>query len=295
MPVVECGITEAEKPTMGQEQPPAPPPRPAQPLATTDDDARPVQWSEAQQRFYDMLDARLILKYPNATRELLLPWHYPEKWKRPRLEDSVPRYSLDGGKVVLQEMATQPSSSSSAPAAAAANNAQPPKKAARVSSPSSSSSSSTTAHGTAASSSSSRSTAAPSSSSSSSTTAIVPLPDLSRNGWVERGKSKWECAKQEVRQAPATNLFLAAELEKLADIYEANGSKEKEWSAYAAKKQAKILRGLEWEVRLCLVGVEPAACLHRAAPHALILPRGQPFLLRYSEELLARLIRCHTG
>ena len=50
-----------------------------------------------------------------------------------------------------------------------------------------------------------------------STRKIVPLPDLSRNGWAERNKSKWQCQQQVAHQAPATNLFLADKLEELSE------------------------------------------------------------------------------
>ena len=45
----------------------------------------------------------------------------------------------------------------------------------------------------------------------------MPLPDLSRNGWAGRNKGKWQCqtAGNEVKPAPANNLYLADQLEKL--------------------------------------------------------------------------------
>ena len=80
---------------------------------------------------------------------------------------------------------------------------------------------------------------------------IVPLPDLSRNGYAERNKGKWQCQQQEARQAPATNLFLADKLDELADGYKVVGgghNQENTWRTMQYGKQAKALRGLNFEV-----------------------------------------------
>ena len=84
----------------------------------------------------------------------------------------------------------------------------------------------------------------------SSSTELVPLPDRSRNGWVGRNKDKWQCQQQVPRQAPATNLFLADELEKLGEAYKAVGGKNSEnsWKHFQHTKQAKALRALDFEV-----------------------------------------------
>ena len=76
----------------------------------------------------------------------------------------------------------------------------------------------------------------------------IVLPDKSNNQWVSRNKDKWTCSNQEVKEAPATNLFLAGEFDKLAGTYESLGGDENTWKAFALSKQAKILRDLAWEV-----------------------------------------------
>ena len=75
---------------------------------------------------------------------------------------------------------------------------------------------------------------------------MVPLPDLSRNGWAGRNAHKWQCQATTVREAPATNLFLADELDKLAEHYKKIAGDE--WRNFAYSKAAKNLRGLSWEV-----------------------------------------------
>lgn len=76
--------------------------------------------------------------------------------------------------------------------------------------------------------------------------AIVPLPDTSGNRWASRNKHKWQCQSTTTKTAPATNLFLADELDKLAAHYKAVGNDE--WRYFAFSKQAKKLRDLTWEV-----------------------------------------------
>ena len=87
-----------------------------------------------------------------------------------------------------------------------------------------------------------------------SSTSIAPLPDLSRNQWVSKKAGMWACAKQEVQEAPAGNLFLAGEFDKLAETYESLGGQENTWKAFALSRQAKILRQLGWEVTSSSVG-----------------------------------------
>lgn len=89
------------------------------------------------------------------------------------------------------------------------------------------------------------STAGPSAS-----TAIVPLPDKSKNGWVSRHSSKWECQKV-VRQAPEANLFVADELDRLGELYKSTGgSTENTWRTFTYSKCAKKLRALQFELTL---------------------------------------------
>lgn len=79
----------------------------------------------------------------------------------------------------------------------------------------------------------------------------VALPDRSRNAWVSRKSDKWECQKApESRTAPAVNLHIAAELEKLGEHYKsiAKPRDNNDWRSNNASKQAKILRGLSFEV-----------------------------------------------
>lgn len=131
--------------------------------------------------FFMELDAYLLAIHPDTDRNTALPW----RRKRLRTE-------------------SQASSSNAAPStsseSAATKTSAPINRPDKRQSTAASSAASASAVGSAAS--------------------IVPLPDLSRNGYVERAKGKWECARTEARTAPATNLFLAAELDKLGAIYE---------------------------------------------------------------------------
>ena len=49
-----------------------------------------------------------------------------------------------------------------------------------------------------------------------------------------------------MKTAPAVNLFVADELDKLAEYYKAVGGDE--WRSFTFSRQAKTLRGLSWEV-----------------------------------------------
>jgi DNA polymerase lambda len=87
--------------------------------------------------------------------------------------------------------------------------------------------------------------------SSAASSAVAVLPDLSRNGWVGTKKDKWACQKPPAeRTAPANNLFLADEFDKLAAKYKAiSGARdEHQWRHFTYSKCAKMLRGLGWEV-----------------------------------------------
>ena len=76
---------------------------------------------------------------------------------------------------------------------------------------------------------------------------VLALPDLSRNGWVDRNKHKWVCQTSSAPpQAFETNLFLSKKLEEVAERYKA--TKQQEWRAFTLERQAKQLRALDFEV-----------------------------------------------
>ena len=171
-----------------------------------------VRWCQA-------FDELVMAAYPGQDPALILPWHASEQNEKQEAAGA-------------EASSTTASKPKAAPAAGSSrSSAAGPATASNMGHDTSASS-----HG--------------SNAASASANGIVPLPDLSKNGRVERFKDKWECAKQEDRTAPASNLFIAAELDKLGDIYKSQGSTEQTWKSYALSKQAKKLRGLEWEVTL---------------------------------------------
>ena len=84
----------------------------------------------------------------------------------------------------------------------------------------------------------------------SSSTHVTALPDLSRNGWVDKKKQYWACQpNQVVRTAPASNLWLADQLEKLGEGIKAFQPGETgTWKHFMHTRQAKMIRGLDWEI-----------------------------------------------
>lgn len=174
--------------------------------------------------YWDALEAMLTEMHPNVPRDELLPW---EAWERKRGEERKrSREKAMGGD------------GSSSTAAPAAPSVPPVAEDADYS------------ESEAAGVDSEEDFAGGPSGSSGGTggtgSTIMPLPDLSRNGWVSRKKQMWECQSVDAKAAPAMNLFLADELDKLATHYGSVGGDQ--WRSFANSKAAKKLRGLEWEV-----------------------------------------------
>ena len=175
--------------------------------------------------YWDALDNYLVSRYPDMTIETLLPWRgsTPVRPDQARAPSAAPPTTAAGG-----EGDDGCSSDCTGVDSGDEEVAEPGEAKSCAGGDCHSGSASTSGGG------------------GSSSTAIAPLPDRSRNQWASRNRHKWECQSAVTKTAPAANLFVADELDKLAAYYKAVGGDE--WRSFAFSKQAKIVRALSWEV-----------------------------------------------